>query len=377
MQVVRPVTITGDMIDDFSVPWPAAVATGFNYHERFRVWLSGTTYSAGTLVAVPDPANYYGGATRIFKSLQSANTNHEPTASPSWWEEVGASYPSFYNDNVYRPGDRVIPLDDETTAPADGFDIIYECIQSTEEQQSGLADTEYWTPVAVVNHLAAFDGTNEYATSWADEIQYTIEAGTRIDTIGLMSMRNVANVNITVEVGVTEVYNEDFDLATGTGIDPWYDWFFDPAQSVYDLAVNDLAILNLPNDATAVYTITLTGDGIISVGEIVMGQARNIGASQYDMRLGITDYSKIQADDFGVRSIVQRAYVKKLSGEVFVEARDTSYVYNLLASLRATPILLIGSDTHSASVQYGMLKSWGQEIAFPSHSRLSLEFEGL
>lgn len=377
MDLIRPITVTSAVLTTHSIPYPAATDIGGEYDARFAAWDSGTTYADGDLVGVYAGLNgpgYADAPATIYESLQGSNTNHSPAGSPAWWQALGEMWPTKINGAGYDVGDRVTPADD--TQYQQGLDLIYECIQSTRIGGQNLSDTDYWLIVGAVPHLAPFDGINNYPATWNDEISYTLTPGERVDTIALMNMANVAAVNVTVTVSAVEVYNEDFDLATGTGVAGWYDWFFDPSQSVYDLAVADLAITGLPLDVAAVFTITITGTGTISVGEILLGQGRDIGTTKYNLGLGITDYSRIEEDGFGVRSIVQRPYVKLMAGETWVEAANVTKVYNLLASVRATPVLLIGGDTYSASVQFGMFKSWNMRIG-PSHSTLSLEFQGL
>lgn len=382
MDVVRPISITpaSGIMTDTSVEY---LPCGWWQPADGTTWLSGTTYAIGDLIAV---SNYtttaLGGKTvTVYRSLANSNTNHTPASSPTWWEVAYDTYMEGISSNSYHIGDRVVLNSSNVLSLFNigGYDSNgnpFDASYIYETLTDGYGD---WFPVAMINPWAAFDGASSYATTYTDSIMFelTIGATDRVDTIGFLSLSNVAGVNVTVTVAAVEVYNEDFDLTTGTGVDSWLDWFFTPSQSVYDLSVLDMAVRNLPNDAGAVFTITLTGTGTIGVGEILMGQARDLGESKYDLGLGITDYSRVETDAFGVRAIVQRSYAKRMSGEVWVEAANTSFVFNLLASLRATPVLMIGSDSHSASVQYGMLKSWTQRVDAPSHSTLSLEFEGL
>lgn len=57
-------------------------------------WSSGTTYPSGELVYVTSVAN----EKRIYKSLQAGNLNHEPTASPTWWERIETGYSGLLNE---------------------------------------------------------------------------------------------------------------------------------------------------------------------------------------------------------------------------------------------------------------------------------------
>lgn len=57
-------------------------------------WSGATTYPSGELVYVTTVAN----EKRIYKSLQAGNLNHEPTASPTWWERIETGYSGLLNE---------------------------------------------------------------------------------------------------------------------------------------------------------------------------------------------------------------------------------------------------------------------------------------
>ena len=67
-------------IDGTTGTYNSQVPTNFNSELPF-LWNDSYTYASGEFTRV--------GATTIYKSLQAANLNHEPSASPTWWELVG------------------------------------------------------------------------------------------------------------------------------------------------------------------------------------------------------------------------------------------------------------------------------------------------
>lgn len=74
MLVVRPVTITDDILISSSVP------------ESEAVWSSGTTYAADAIVRGHTDAT----AHKLYESQQASNTNHNPTTDDgTWWLEIG------------------------------------------------------------------------------------------------------------------------------------------------------------------------------------------------------------------------------------------------------------------------------------------------
>lgn len=345
MKLVRPLTVTD------------AVLTGSNVYETVpSAYNGGTTYALGAIVSVSGANNSH----KVYQSLEAGNTGNAPASSPTKWREKGTVYSAYNGATAYVTGDIVT----DTTNH-----LIYESVDGS--TGAALTDATEWTLLGASNKWGAFDGATGALTTWEGSVQFELTAAGRVDTLCLFNL-SASSVNVTYEVDAVEVHNEDYNLTSSDGIDGMWSWFLEPIKRRTDLAIEDL-----PIDLGPVVTITVTGGGDVSVGEIVAGQSRTLGSTQYDLSLGITDYSRIDADDFGVRSIVQRAYVKRMDAAVWVDADETSFVFDLLASLRATPVALIGSSSYSATVQYGLLKDWRVRIAYPSHSILDLEFEGL
>lgn len=136
-------------------------------------------------------------------------------------------------------------------------------------------------------------------------------------------------------------------------------------------------------DFSASYTtphivITIThSSGTAKIGEIVIGQKKAIGFTQYSPTVGITDYSTKETDSFGNFTVLERSYSKRLSCQTTVENTDIDTVYNTLASVRAVPVVWVGSELYSTMIVYGFFKDFTIEIPYPSVSMCSLEIEGL
>lgn len=350
MIIVRPITINDAALTDANVL--ETVPTAYN---------AGTTYGSGTQVSVAGSANAY----TVYESLAGSNTGNTPASSPAWWVAKGTVYGVYAGGTTYALADRVT----DTTNH-----LIYESLQAGNTGHA-VTDATWWVEVGASNKWAPFDGRTGDVCTWESEIVYEVTTTGIADTLGLMNMAGITDVNLVAVADAVEVLNEDYDLIAGVG--SWWDWFFEPRQTSVDLAITDLIALAIPTGDSLVMTITMTGPTTMSIGEIVVGRGRNIGGTQYGLSAGIVDYSMIDEDDFGVRSILQRGFVKRMSTEVWVDAADTSFVFSLLANLRATPVLAIGSDVYQATAQYGLLKSWRERVAYVHHSILDLDVEGL
>lgn len=95
------------------------------------------------------------------------------------------------------------------------------------------------------------------------------------------------------------------------------------------------------------------------------------------MDIGIIDYSRKEADQFGVISVVERAFAKRMTARVVMQTDAVDDIHRNLAALRATPVLWIGSETFESLTVYGFYKEFSIDLAYPTVSYCSLTIEGL
>lgn len=353
MKLIRGVTITDAVLDSSTVY--EAVPTAYN---------GGTTYAAGDISSVSGT----NGAHTVYESLQAGNTGNTPASSPLWWRAKGTVY------NAYSSGHALDEIVTDTTNHR-----LYKSLTGTNSNPLPAVDingvptsNSNWSYQGPTNRWAPFDGKTGTVATWDGALEYVFDVSGRINAIQLLNLTG-ASVNVTMQdVDMNEVYNEDFDLLETEGIGGWYAWFFEPRDYKKDLSIEDL-----PIDYDPTLSVTITGGPTASLGTLNFGFARDIGGTQYGATGGIIDYSRIDTDEFGVRSITKRDYVKRMSLEVWVEDRNKTYVFNLLADYRATPVGVIGAADIGMLNQFGLLKDWNVRIAYPSHSILDVEFEGL
>lgn len=353
MKLIRAFTVTD------------AALTSTNVYEAVpTAYAGGTTYADGDIASVAGS----NGAHTVYESLQNGNTGNTPASSPLWWKAKGTVY------NAYSSNHALNEIVTDTTNHR-----LYKSLSGAnsnalpaEDSNGNPTSDANWTFQGPSNRWAPFDGKSGTVATWDGTVTYTIDVTGRMDTLQLLNLTG-SSVNVTMlDVDAVEIHNEDYSLVSSEGIDGWYSWLYDPI--VY---VKDLAIEGLPIDYNPTLTFTITGTGDVSVGTANPGFAREIGSTQYGAGAGINDYSRIDADDFGVRSITQRDYVKNMSLEVWVDTANTDFAFNLLADYRATPVGVVGSSSFGSLNQYGLLKDWRVRITYVSHSILDVDFEGL
>jgi len=188
---------------------------------------------------------------------------------------------------------------------------------------------------------------------------------------------------ISVRVVLTDpvegvVYDVTTDLQTtiitgaGTVID-WYSYFF---SSIF--RKTDIALFDIPPYLNAVVDITITYTaGTAKVGAVVLGLQSTIGATRWNPTIGIHDYSIKQADEYGVYSISERAFSKRISCAIEIEYASIPDVVNLLALYRSALIVWVGIDDFSPMIVYGYYKDFSVVIPHLVYAECSLEIEGL
>lgn len=349
MKLIRPLTVTTAILTDASaLETPPAAYAG------------GTTYALGDQVSV------FGGidntTATIYQSLQAGNTGHTPASSPLWWQEMGTAYLAYNGATSYSIGATVT----DTTNH-----LLYESLAGA-NLGNALTDATKWLELGPSNRWAMFDQKTGTQTQWYGTVsdEFTLASG-RVDTVGLLNI-DAGSVNITIMDGATEIYNQDHSLVSTDGITDWHAYFFEDVARKTDLVVTDL-----PNVLAPTITITATSGSTVSIGQCILGTARELGGTEYGASVGITDYSRTTQDDFGNWYFVQRGYSKRGRFTVWADANTTDYLFNLLASYRSTPVLVTGSDDYTSTYLFGIFKDWSIALQYPSHSILDLEFQGI
>jgi hypothetical protein len=277
-------------------------------------------------------------------------------------------YPAYNAGTTYALGDRVIYVTTDTH-------WIVESLQNsnTGHTPTGEAPDTWWLKIGNTNRWKMFDQSVQSQTENADSIEVEIIADGIASGLALLNV-SAATANITVTDAIDgEVYNEDFNLTSDSGIQDWYAYFFEPIVRMSELAVTDL-----PSYAGATISVTLTDTGnTAKCGALILGQFRELGDTQYGMSLGITDYSVKQQDDFGNYTILERAYRRRAELTLWVQNGFVDQLHTTLASFRAEPTVYIGADEFGASIIYGFYKDFDINVSFPTHSICNLQLEGL
>jgi len=235
-------------------------------------------------------------------------------------------------------------------------------------------DGTNWLDVSATNRWKAFDEIIADQVVNASTIEYEFDTTGIINSVALFGLDAETAQVIATSAVDGEVYNETVALTDNSGINNWYDYFFDPIIRRSRHVFSDL-----PQYIDTTIDVIIGGSsGNAYVGQVVIGQLRGIGATEFGTTVGIRDYSTKENNIFGDPIIVERRYSDVVDYDVAVKSTGIDAIRTLLAGFRASPVVWIGDDNADYGVLvYGYYKDFDVVLSSPSISRASIQVEGL
>lgn len=274
-------------------------------------------------------------------------------------------YAAWSSGSTYADGDRVIVAASHE---------VYESLQGSNTNHTPSTSPDWWVLVGATNRWRMFDENIGQQSQASDSIAVTLSMGAnRADSLVLLNV-DASDFTVTMTDPLEGViYDEDINLVSDSGVQDWHAYFFEPIDRLREYAITDMPI----NSGTTIALTINNPGGTVSVGEAVLGLARNIGGTEHGASIGIRDYSKKDTDAFGNVTVVERAFSKRGTFTVLIDAGLTEYLQYLLSDYRATPIVYIGATERLATMIYGFYRDFSIVIAYPEHSVVNIEIEGL
>ena len=275
-------------------------------------------------------------------------------------------YSAWSSGTTYAIGNRVIST---------GTHRIYESVQNSNTNHDPTTDTTatWWLDVGPTNRWAMFDRAIGSVTSQATPLTVVLDPGEAIQGVALLDVdANQAVVSMTDGAGGATVYSRTTDMSDQAPLVDWYMYFFEPLAPRTTLILDDL-----PPYRNGRLTVSLTATTTAKCGTLAMGSVVEVGDVRYGARVGIIDYSKKVTDAYGVTSVVQRAYAKRMEIDVAIPAGRVDYIASALADIRATPVVWYDASSYLSLINYGWLRDWGITITYPTLSESRLTIEGL
>lgn len=277
-------------------------------------------------------------------------------------------YDEWAETTVYNLGDRCI-----VTTPN-----VHRRYESLQDANTGnyppdttTGDTPWWLDLGPTNRWAAYDQAVETQTIQDGSISYTLTPG-RIDSIAILNV-DATELQITMtDPSEGEVYNTTIDLIATSNVIDAYTYCFEPI-----LQTTDVVLFDLPPYSAATLVITLSSEGTVKCGAIIMGLQYNLGTTLRSSRIGITDYSTKEVDAWGNYQIVPRAYARRGSYEISIPNDKVDEIYRVLAQYRSTAVVWVGIPGKSATYSYGYYRDYEMLSEGQTRSEYMIELLGL
>ncbi|WP_260597807.1 hypothetical protein [Sphingomonas endolithica] len=107
------------------------------------------------------------------------------------------------------------------------------------------------------------------------------------------------------------------------------------------------------------------------------GEVIELGTTETAPTIGITDFSRRVTDDFGVTTVVERGFARRMSVRLAVPFDDVDELQRRLAALRATSALWVADDRYDSLQVRGFYKDFQVDLATSPLSSCTLTIEGL
>lgn len=256
---------------------------------------------------------------------------------------------------------------------------IYESVQAGNVGHDPTTDTTntWWVEVGATNRWRMFDGKNTSQTTLAGGIDVSITHGGIVNAIWLGNVSLVAEVEVTVtDPSEGVVYSTTVTMQEPPTVGDYYEYFFDPIVTIDSFYLVDLPTYR--NATVRVQANTTAPGNVAGIGVLVLGQSKEIGMGvKMGATVGIQDFSRKERNAYGDFTLVERAYAKRADFEMWIPRNQVDATIKLLASVRATPVVWIGSDYFKSTEVYGFYKDWETTLEFYDYSVLTISLEGL
>jgi hypothetical protein len=242
-----------------------------------------------------------------------------------------------------------------------------------------LSNKLNWLDAGSSNRWKPFDSSVQSQATATTQMTFTVTASAYVDTVVLLNVK-ATKATVSMSQGSNGVvFNKVIPLSENDGVvATWLDYFFAGFRTKKDLLIEGLPLYRNT-------TITVTLDNAVgqqvALGASIFGFSKDISSekkgAEHGAKVGIQAYDVKKRDDFGNYTIVPRAFAKRADFTVHIRSDEVDSIQDLLAEIRSTPIVYVGSGKYAATMVYGYYKSFDIDIAYYDYSVCSIQLEGL
>lgn len=251
---------------------------------------------------------------------------------------------------------------------------VYQSLVAGNQANPPATSPDKWVLVGPTNRWRAFDQSNSTRTARATSISYRLRPGKVVQSLAALNLVGATSIRVRIiDPGLGVIYDTTRALAGQLLASTWWDWFFGERSSPKQIIFKDL-----PAAPAADVVIDLVGTDELAVGVLMLGTIRTFSLGvQLGARLGITDFSRKERNEFGDTIVVERPFSRRANWPMFLQASEVDAFVDFMAEVRAIPCLWIGSERYECMAVYGFYKNFEVLIAYSDYSTCDLELEGL
>lgn len=374
MRVIKPVNYSVDMWEslyddiwsgylDDGTPGTPYTPYEFLYGTLYEQWTSTKAFPIDTIVWYKIGFEYY-----LYKS-KTNEINHLPTDT-AYWDYVGNAY--YTATETYAKG--VIVVFEKN---------LYESlVEDNIGNTPGLTSTtSKWLDLGTDNRVVLFDINSSRPsisrTNFSAQIDPNIlkQNITTINAIGISRLKNITSIKVSIwQKNSSSLWKRVWDntySVTGKN---------NVLLDGIPYAPNYGAYAAISGAGKILLEFTVSGSDTAEAGTVVFGTVNSLGNIEYGAKLGITDYSIKEPDDYGNVTFVKRQYNRDVSVTFNIPNTSVSAVQQLLYDLRATPTyweITDVADFSSVTNFVGWYTDFNCTISRPSTSTYTLELRSL
>lgn len=252
---------------------------------------------------------------------------------------------------------------------------IYECV-ITHSGQTTTPDLDLtrWSYISYANTYRMFDNVISSQSSRTGNITFTLTPSQVVDSIVFLNV-NAASVKVTMNDPVVGVVYDQTQLLSGYySITDYYSYFFAPVGEKRTSAL----FLDMPSYPTATITVVIdSGSSLAECGEVIYGQQKVVGRTNYGTSVGIKSYSKKETDEFGNVTVIKRKNSKFAEYDIDIDNYMLADVQRFFSEIDSVPAVFVGNPDMEELVVFGFYSDFKATISFPTVSKCTLRVEGL
>lgn len=235
-------------------------------------------------------------------------------------------------------------------------------------------DVTNWLYVGATNRYAMFDNIISEQSSRVGGIQIQLTPSQVVDSIAFLNV-NAASIRVVMTDPVVGIVYDYTQVLSGyDAITDLYSYFFATVGEKKTTAL----FLDLPAYPTAVIDIYIdSGTALAECGEVIYGQQKVIGRTNYGTSVGIKSYSRKEVDEYGNTVVVKRRNSKFAEYDVDIDNYMLSDVQRFFSDIDSVPAVFIGNPDMEELVVFGFYSDFKATISFPTVSKCTLRVEGL